>query len=471
MAERWDMVVVGAGTAGLPAAVFAAERGLRVLVVEKSRRVGGTLLISGGQMSGAGTRHQQRHGVDDTPEEHFRDVMAFSEGRADPDLVRLATDNAADTIDWLDELGFEFSPDCPAARFNHRHHPYSKARMHWGTNAGDSIAEVIIPELESAVAGGAVEVMPSTSLVGLDHGAGAVHGVRIEGPDGLQEHGAGAVVLAAGGYTANPVLFEELSSGRLVSPGLPTATGDAHRIAAELGGRLRGGAHWLPVFGGIEDPEAPHRTVHKDYWAVLTPQIRPPWEVYVNRSGRRFVSEEEGDEVVRGRALRAQEEQVFWVVFDEAVLREAPDLLPAWGADGVRARAGGKPPVMVADTIEGLAAAAGIDPDGLAATVAGYNAAVSGAPDELGRRHLPLPIAEPPFYAVENHGTTLPTPAGVAVDGGLRVLTAEGRPMGGLYAAGEILGSAAFSGSGAAAGMNVTPAMTFGRLLGSSLGS
>ena len=469
MATIWDAVVVGAGTAGLPAAIFAARRGMRVLAVEKSHQVGGTLYLSGGQMSAAGTRHQERHRVEDSPEEHFRDVMAFSEGNANRDLVRLATGNAAGTIDWLDDLGFDFSPECPAPTVHFHHNPYSKARMHWGTRAGYSILDLVVPEFESVVADGSVELALNTSLVGLDTRGNREWGILVDGPDGRTEHTARAVVLTAGGYTANPDMFRELSSGRLVSPGLLTVTGDAHRIVAELGGSLRNGHRWLPTFGGIEDPDTPHRAVHTDYWASLAPQVRPPWEVYVNRAGRRFMSEEEGDEVTRGRALRAQPGQVFWVVFDEAALDSAPPLLPGWGAEGVRSRAGDSPPLFKGGSLEDLAAVAGIDPAGLVATVSAYNAAIGGAPDELGRRHLPLPIETPPFYAVENHATTLRTPAGVTVDAGLRVLDAEGRPFGGLYAAGETLGSAVFSGGGAAAGMSITPAMTFGRLLGSSL--
>ena len=407
--------------------------------------------------------------MEDTPEEHFRDVMAFSEGKANRDLVRLATGNAAGTIDWLDELGFDFSPECPAPTVHFHHNPYSKARMHWGTRAGYSILDRVVPEFESVVADRSVCLVLNTSLVALERRADSEWGVRLRGPDGDREHTAGAVALTAGGYTANPEMFQQVSRGRLVSPGLPTVTGDAHRIVTGLGGTLRNGDRWLPTFGGIEDPDEPHRAIHTDYWAALTPQVRPPWEIYVNTAGRRFMSEEEGEEVTRGRALRAQEGQVFWVVFDEAILDRAPPILPAWGADGVRSRAGDTPPVFNADSLEGLAAVAGIDPSGLEATVSAYNAAIDGAPDELGRRHLPLPIITPPFYAVENHATTLRTPAGVTVDGRLRVLDAEGLPLGGLYAAGEVLGSAVFSGGGAAAGMSITPAMTFGRLIGSSL--
>ena len=80
--------------------------------------------------------------------------MAFSEGKANRDLVRPATVNAAAMIDWLDDLGFDFSPECPAPTVHFHHNLYSKARMHWGTRAGYSILDLVVPEFESAVADG-----------------------------------------------------------------------------------------------------------------------------------------------------------------------------------------------------------------------------------------------------------------------------------------------------------------------------
>ena len=250
MSTTWDLVVVGAGTAGIPAAIFGARRGLRVLAVEKSHQVGGTLYLSGGQMSAAGTRHQQRHGVEDTPEEHFRDVMAFSEGKANRDLVRLATGNAAGTIDWLDDLGFDFSPECPAPTVHYHHNPYSKARMHWGNRAGYSILDLIVPEFEALVAGGSIGLALDTALVGLDRGGDGSWGVRLRGTDGESEHAARAVALTAGGYTANPAMFREVSHGRLVSPGLATVTGDAHRIVTGWEAVCGTGSAGCPPSGG-----------------------------------------------------------------------------------------------------------------------------------------------------------------------------------------------------------------------------
>ena len=122
-----------------------------------------------------------------------------------------------------------------------------------------------------------------------------------------------------------------------------------------------------------------------------------------------------------------------------------------------------------ADDLSALANLAGIDPDGLAASVATYNAGVAHGHDELGRQHLPAPIARAPFYALQNHGVTLITFCGVDVsDTNLAVRRPDGSSLRGLYATGEILGTAATSGH-PCGGMLLTPALTFGRLLGRAL--
>lgn len=83
---------------------------------------------------------------------------------------------------------------------------------------------------------------------------------------------------------------------------------------------------------------------------------------------------------------------------------------------------------------------------------------------------MPLPIRRPPYYAIRHQGGTLIAMAGLAVDGGLRVIRQDGSPVEGLYAAGELLGNGTLSGKAFCAGMMVTPALTFGRWLGESLG-
>ncbi|MGH9837554.1 MAG: FAD-dependent oxidoreductase [Blastocatellia bacterium] len=119
--DAWDIVIVGAGSAGMPCAIAAAEYGSRVVIVDKSHEIGGTLHMSGGHMSGGGTRRQREHGIEDSPDLHFEDVMRISHGEADPTLLRLAVDEAPRTLDWLDDLGLPWDPATPKIIFSPAH--------------------------------------------------------------------------------------------------------------------------------------------------------------------------------------------------------------------------------------------------------------------------------------------------------------------------------------------------------------
>ncbi len=96
--KTWDVIIIGAGTVGLPAAIFASQRSDSVLVLDAAPDIGGTLHLSGGQMSAAGTRLQKEKGIEDSPALHLEDVMCISKNTADRDLVGLAVNNWLSTI-------------------------------------------------------------------------------------------------------------------------------------------------------------------------------------------------------------------------------------------------------------------------------------------------------------------------------------------------------------------------------------
>ena len=126
---------------GLPTAIFAAQRGARVLIVEAAGALGGTLFLSSGQMSAAGTRLQKTRGIDDTAQLHYDDIMRISKGHANPELVRLATSAAAPAFDWLIDNGFKVRDGHPITGTTHE--PYSRARYAWGYEGGRSILAVL----------------------------------------------------------------------------------------------------------------------------------------------------------------------------------------------------------------------------------------------------------------------------------------------------------------------------------------
>ncbi len=467
MSERVDLLVVGGGTAGLPAAAEAAEQGLDVLLVEKADRLGGTLWRSWAQMAAAGTGLQRTRGIRDTPDLHYDDVMRISRGTADPDLVRLAVDHAAETVDRLMSAGFDMDPDAPAVLYFHE--PYSVARTYWGREAGKSVLDVLLPRVRGLADRGRIRVRTRTALTGLRGGGGpSVEAAVLRDAAGaVEEVEAGAVVLTTGGYAGNPGLFPLLTGGApLRGPAAQTSAGDGILAALSLGARLRGSDMFLPTYGGTLRAGSDWETAHLDDFPQLTPQERPPWEIHVNRSGLRFVAEDDASVDVREHALARQRGVEFWVVYDQRAVEEAPPLFPSWGEADLERAFTGNPSFTRADDLDSLAEAAGIDPQGLRLTVREYNRAVAGGGDPLGRTHLPAPLERGPFYAVRNHGTVLKSPAGLAVDGRLRVLGDDGRPFTNLYAAGEALGGSSMSGRSFVSGMSVTPALSFGRLIG-----
>jgi fumarate reductase flavoprotein subunit len=314
------------------------------------------------------------------------------------------------------------------------------------------------------VSAGRIEGLLENELVDLLRDGDAVTGVRARGAAGQVEVRAPATVLATGGYASDPALFAEVTPGspRLVSAAWPTSRGDGIRIARRAGASFRGAEHYLPTLGGVE--REPGRVYDWPEFVNLTAADRPPREIHVNVRGERFLAEDDPSPDRRERALLGQAGHRFWIVFDEDALEGDP-LGYVWDADTIRARA------RSASDLRELARIAGIDADGLADTVSAWNAVVAGkGADALGRQACDYAVARPPYYALETCATSMISFGGIGVDGELRVVDESGVPIPRLYAAGEILGAAATSGNAFCGGMLVTPALSFGRILGRRLG-
>ena len=455
--SAYDVVVAGAGSAGLPAAIMAADRGGRVCLIEAAGEVGGTLLISRGQMSGAGTRLQAERGIEDSAERHFDDAMRASRGGSDPEFLALATRLQGPFIDCLVDHGYEVVAGAPRGG---RGGGPTTPRTYWGPQAGRSILEVLVPMLEAHVAAGRIDLRLNTRLADLIVEDGRVAGVTTGAGDVLR---AGAVVLTTGGYAANPELFARLHDGApLWSGSYAHATGTGLELALMAGGVLVQTDKFMPSFGGVLDP-----TVQPPRYRApggLDPEARAPWEILVNREGRRFHPEDSGHAEARAAALARQSGSQGWLIYDAAIRAEAPTLFSHF-PDKADAFYGPGGPVVAADSLPELAQRCGIAADALADTVSDYNRAVETGEDRLGRRHVPRPIGSPPFYALPIAAYSVRSMGGLKVDTHMRVLDAQERPIPGLYAAGEILGGL-LSGRGGVGGMSLTPALAFGKYLG-----
>lgn len=471
--NHFDVIVVGAGTAGIPCAIFAAEAGARVLLLEKDVRIGGTLHVTGGHMSAAGTRRQRESSIEDSAEEHLADIRRISQGTAREDLITVAAHNAAETIEWLQDLGFPFAPETP--RIVYGHEPYTTARTYYGKDEGLSILAVLQKELDRVCAEHDLTVWTQAPVLELHQDKdGAVVGISVLRGQQDVSVVAGAVVLATGGYGSDQDLFQELDGAPLISAAAKTSTGDGLHLGMGVGAALQGEGTYLPTFGGLPDPRYPGRANWSDRQRLTSE--RPPREIYVDVNGRRWVREDEESIDEKERALVRIPDQTFWTVFDDAALSESVgpmnEMIIGLDPEAVRGIADSRAGVHSATTVEELAAKAGIDPDGLVATVEAYNGYVAAGHDpEFGRAYLPAPLAVPPFYAIRNHAITLVTFQGLDIDDHFAVRDEAGNPIEGLYAVGEVIGAGATCGNSFCSGMLVTPALTFGRLLGSRLGA
>ena len=466
---RWDFIIVGAGTAGLPAAIHASRRGASVLMLEAADELGGTLTMASGQVSAAGTRLQADQGIVDSPDRHYEDIMEITFGEADPDIIRRTVDLAPDTLNWILDKGLVPLPGHPVTGAAPGRAGYSVPRYFWAEEAGKSILKVVLEELDREMPQGNIAIRTNTRVTGLlTTDSGAVEGVRAEsGGEGWTFRGR-HVLLTSGGYAMNPDMFELLTGHPAYAAGSwPHSLGDGLELAVSVGGWLRGQRLHRAGTGSILTGAEFPAKVYARFATV--PQERLPWEIWVNDSGQRFIREDEPRVRPRARAVLGLPRLRYVIVFDENIFTSAPPGLPQFTREEFLSHCENHPMFARAGSLDELAAAADVDAAGLAQTVRNYNQAVASGKDPLGREHLPAPIAEPPFYAITHLGSSATSSAGVVVNGANQVVRGNQEPVPGLYAAGEVLGSGVSLGSTFAPGMMLTPALSIGRWLGMTL--
>lgn len=447
----YDVIVIGAGGAGLAAAISAHELGASVIVLEAGDNIGGSSRLSGGHFYAAGTTIQRQAGIlGDSPDAMFDYWMTLNQWMIEPGVARTYCDAAPLTLEWLQGLGVEYDP----ARL-YRSGADSVPRGH--PPEGEGLAVVRALDAERLRRG--VDVALNTRVERLMSAAdGRVLGVEAGG----EELRSGAVVVATGGFGHNREFVErywpDAGAGGdwtwcISAPG---SVGDGITLGASAGATLDGFNRGLllvtPGFNRELDV------------------IVPPWIVFVSREGRRFCNEMAPYNVLAG--LFQRNGGAAFAVFDETSRQQArpfPGNQATWIAEVIeeKAREGR---VFQAGTLEGLARLAGINPAPLLGTIRRYNEDVARGRDSAFLKHPGAlrEIATPPFYAVEVRPAIICwTGTGLRIDPETRVIGGDERPIPGLFAAGETVGSLhgdRYIGGGGSFG----PAITFGRIAGTN---
>lgn len=445
-----DIVVVGAGLAGLCAALAAAERGDRVLVLEKTAEIGGSSIISGGGIAFAGTDTQDRLGVRDTVELIQRDLREAGNHANDERLISAYVSKQLDTYWWLRAVGVQFSPTSLQA------------------GGGNSVPRLARLEPRQMFQALTVQVARwpncaiETEVAGfrlLVGGRGEVIGIRAQHLDRWRDHFCKkAIVLATGGFSRNKELVALFAPEKVAAQliGGDGATGDGLKMAWKLGAGLSDIGYIKGSFGShVSSGGREHRIMMPIYKGGII----------VNKRGDRFVNESLLYKDI-GDACLLQPDAVGFQIFDRNVMDKSdPDAVTY---DFDRARRAGL--MFEAADLPELAQQIEVEPGKLSATVAAYNAGVRKlAPDAFGRSHLPpanplLTIEAPPFYAYPSTTAISLTNGGITIDGRAQVLDVFGEPIPGLLAAGEVTGG--FHGASYLSGTGLGKAAVFGRIAG-----
>ncbi len=444
----FPVVIVGAGAAGLIAALAAREAGVEVLVIERDSTPRGSTSLSAGLIPAAGTRWQRAVGVEDTAEAFAADILAKAHDTPDPAMVAMASAMAGPTLEWLaDQHGLDFSV---IADFLYPGH--SACRMHGlPKRAGAELIEALAAAAERA----GVTVLCDAQVLKLAAEAdGRIVGVVVQRPDGGTERiGCQALVLACNGYGGNKVLVAqhvpELAEALYF--GHPGNQGEAILWGEALGAATR------HLSGHQGHGSVAHPAGILISWATLT-----EGGFQINTEGQRFHNESLGYSEAASPVLR-QPGGVAWSVFDSRI-----GLIAAQFEDFRQAEAAGI--VLRAPDVAGLAARMRVPVDALAATMAEVDSLkVSGGTDRFGRSFAGVAALQPEFCAVRVTGALFHTQGGLSVDPRTRVLRENGEPLPNMFAAGgAACGVSGPDASGYLSGNGLLMATALGRQAGIS---
>jgi fumarate reductase flavoprotein subunit len=440
------LLIVGAGAAGLCAALTAKEAGIEAIVIERDAVPSGSTALSAGLIPAAGTRFQRARDIDDSAERLAADIQRKAHGEADPVVADAVARESGPLVEWLaDRYGLPFDV---LDNFNYPGH--SALRMH---GLPSRTGRELIDRLRGAAEASDVVILTGSVVETLFAAPdGRIQGVEIARGDGARERiGCDALILACNGYGGDPELVRRFipeMAGALYF-GHPGNRGDAVMWGEALGAEL---AH-LAGYQGHGSVATPHNILVT--WAVVM-----QGGFQVNGDGRRFCDESRGYSEQAADVLR-QPGGIAWDVFDARIAGIARQF-----EDFQSAERGGA--VLRADSIEDLAAAMRVPPESFMSEwreVERVKAA--GARDRFGRAIVPDQTLVPPFHAVKVTGALFHTQGGLAVDASARVKRKGGGLFPNLFAAGgAAAGVSGDTAAGYLSGNGLLTATTLGRIAG-----
>lgn len=449
-----DVLVIGAGFAGLAAAAAAATAGSAVIVLDKMARYGGNSAINLGDYAAWDDGRHRRAALglgEDSPRQHAADALEAGQHHGDPALVATMAEGAPSALEWMISEG--------GLQLREALHRQGRGafRMHVANSGRDYVEALRTIALKH---GAVLRTGAKLSRIWREGGSGPVVGVEVETAEGKRDLAARkAVVLATGGFADDIAMrrsFRPILTEAYNTTNHPGATGEAIRLARAIG------ADALHLAFIEVHPFAHPESGALDTATLYALRLRRYGALIVSRAGARFVNEEAPHDAVSRAAVATGARPVF-TIFSEAMLTKVGEAQ----TEGEIADALAVSRIFRATTLAGFGATLGIPGDALEATARRFSGFLAGGSDLDFARPLTsamLPLAAGACYAIPHWPAVHFTAGGVRINPRAQVIDLQGAPIPRLYAAGEVTGG--IHGMGRVGGNSTTAPVVFGRIAG-----
>ncbi len=430
VAERTDVVIIGAGAAGMRAALEGINHTKNLILLEKMPYPGGNSNRATAGLNALPSANDK--------ESYYQDTISAGRNHGIPSLVRILVENSREELEWLQSMGADLSDQGLLAG-----HSRSRTfRPSGGSPVGREISSTLYRNLQEQ----SIDLRLENRALSLEQ-SGKDLMVRVENKTGREYRiRTKAVVIATGGFGGNLPLVTRVNPELkgFNTTNTPGATGDFLTLTESLN----------PSLLDLREIQT-HPTVEPDFSILITEALRGNGGILLNSQGRRFTDEMDFREALSQNIL-SQKGSTAWLVFDNAVRESLRSAEYYFEQDLVK----------TADSWRSLAEQTNLPPAQLEAEIHLWNdSAASGRDTRFGRRNIPLPLDHPPYYAIKVTPGIHYCMGGLRIDGRARVLDQQGMPIPGLFAAGEATGG--IHGKDRLGGNSLTDAMVFGKIAGS----
>lgn len=438
--SSYDAVIVGAGGAGLTAAIQAHELGLKVAVFEKNAELGGNTNRASSGMNASESLVQLKEGIIDDKENFYRETLKGGGLLNDPELLRYFVDHSAVAIDWLYAHGIELTNLTITGGMSQKraHRPASMAPV------GNYLVTGTLQQIQKEN----IPVFNNSKVTKLVKKGQSVVGIVVDTPEGTKAVNAKSVLLASGGFGSSKELIKKYRPDLVdfKTTNQPGATGDGLKLAEEIDAQLEQ-MDFIQVH--------PTAQTDTDHVYLIGEGLRGEGAILVNKSGKRFVNEMNTRKIVSNSINDLHENGAF-LIFDQGI-RENFTAVEFYDQIGL---------VSHGDTLKDVAEAIGVDGANLSATVQKWNQAVSAKNDSEFKRTTGMDrgIEKGPFFAIHINPAIHYTMGGIHITPNTEVLDTNGNIIPGLYAAGEVSGG--LHGNNRIGGNSIAETVIFGRQAG-----